>query len=306
MTDYRMPRARGDMLCLGGVSYLLADDAVMQGDVIAYKATAHGLGPWTDIQIREFFPHGPGCCIYRRENGELVGAEDHCPMLENKRRAFLKSYQTEAEYFSSLSPGIGAKVEFYQAYGTGYTVRVLPKAVSLEALIQQNPNGFLLEEIKPLLLNLLDQLEKIHRGGFLHLTIQPSQIYFLSEKALLLDYIALWTKENTESLDHFARDISYTAPEIRLQNWKELCPATDLYAVAALLYHLLYGQPLHREAFLTMEPDKTQGIPAPLMMMFRKGLHVLPRKRFAEVGEFRSALLALHLDKDTADKYAAS
>lgn len=293
MSDFRTPRPRGDTLYLEGVPYQLIGDAVIVGDVITYKASTQCSEPWVDLLIKEFFPYTINETVSRKENGTLDFTLFNNQHLEQKRNLFLKCHRIEKERIDRLPSSNGAKISCIKAYGTYYTVRRLSYAITLQSLLAQNPKGFSMENTMPLILKLLDFLECIHNEQLLHLQIHPSQIYLMAGKELTLDCMNLWRKGDTGLLRTISVDLDYTAPEIRLQNWEEISPATDLYSVAALIYHLLYGNTPRKNYFSLIEPCEIQGMPNQIRAFFRKGLHILPRKRFSTVTEFRSALLAL-------------
>lgn len=293
MTDNRKPLLQGDILYLDGVSYLLTGDAVMQGDVIAYKATTPDSGPWDDILIREFFPGHLNHDLFRKENGELQCDKTVRRLFEEKRARFLKGEQIESKYLESLSSATGAKSVCYEEHGTSYSVRRLYKSVALETWMEKDHKAFSLEIVLPLVHNLLDSIESLHREGFLHLAVQPSQLHLLTNNVLFLDHIVLWENGNLDIPEEISRDCFYIAPEIRLQDRKNIGPASDLYAVAAWMCRMLYGRdctPEHFKRELTMQKSPTACF---LLSLFRKGLHILPRKRFSTTDEFRSALRVL-------------
>ena len=142
-----------------------------------------------------------------------------------------------------------------------------------------------------MILKLLDILEDIHSSGLLHLNILPSSIHLLPGGALVLDYIQLWDQKTVDLPENLGYSLSYTAPELRLHNWNEIGPSTDLYAATALLYHLNALSQSQRN-HLFSQPQRNV-LPVLLARMFHKGLHLLPRKRFATVSDFKIALKAL-------------
>lgn len=294
MMDERKPLSCGDTLYLGGVPYRLIGDPVKQGNAIAYRASAPGLGLWKDVLIREYFPLGLQRSVCRKENGELVCEKAARELFEAKGAAFWKGEQAEAKYVSAFLHETGLKTACYHAHGTSYSVRILPQTITLEKFIKQNPGNVSLEKVLPWLLALLDYLEIVHRQGLLHLEIRPSQIYLLTDRAVFLDHVCFWEKGGPDPLDTSEFDweaLSYIAPEIRLQNAGDLCPATDLYSVALIFYRLVYGHRQQQTSLGQQGPMKPQPL-SEQARWFRKNLHVLPRKRCATAAEFKAALLA--------------
>ena len=306
MTEHRKPRLHDEVIVLGGIPYRIwADSAIVQGDLIAYRASVPGQGPWNDVRIRELYPQDEQ--IRRGEDGALQCTAASQALLAQKRAVFHKSQQAEAAQFAAFPPSLGIRSCFYDAYGTSYSVRIFPKSLTLDNLLEQNPDGFPPEEAVPLVLKLLDALEFIHSRGLVHLMVHPSQLYLLSGNLLMLDQISLWPQEMTTVPSGLVCDISYTAPEVRLKDWNEVGPSADLYAAAALLFHLLCGRPFCQEMFSLTPLYERTSVPAQFVPLFHKGLHVLPRKRFATAAEFRAALQDLEWTSDKiSGKNAAS
>lgn len=299
MMDDRIPFPRRNTLYLGGVPYRLMGDPVKEGDVIAYKASAPGMGVWNDILIREYFPAGLQQSICRKNNGDLACEKIAQGLFESNRAVFLRGEQAEAEYVSSFLQETGVKTACYDAYGTSYSVRVLPKTITLEMFMEQNSGGLSLKKGLPWIMALVDFLDKIHRQGLLHLRVMPSQIYLLGERAVFLDHVCFWKKGSHDVPESHGREISYMAPEIRLQNAGDFCPATDLYSVALIFYRLLYGHHPQKNFGLVQESTK---MPSDLAqaLWFRKSLHILPRKRFPTAAAFKTSLLHLEHSSEQA------
>lgn len=290
--DDRIPFSCKNILYLGGIPYRLMGDPVKEGNVIAYKASAPGMGLWNDVLIREYFPLGLNQGICRKASGELACEKNARELFEAKRAVFLRGEQAEAEYISSLPQGTGIKTACYHAYGTSYSVRVLPKTMTLEMFMEQNSTVLSLEKCLPWVMALAAFLEKVHRQGLLHLGVRPSQIYLLTERAVFLDHVCFWKKGDPYLPEYHGQEIACMAPEIRLGNAKDICPATDLYSVALIFCQLLYGhQP--PQPFLHFEdPMQTPSV-FEQALWFRKSLHILPRKRYPTAAEFNASLLRL-------------
>lgn len=291
MLDHRIPRRDGEILLLNSIPCQVVGNAVIQEDVIAYPARVSGLDGWNDILIRELYPRAPDGLIFRCETGGLQCTAAGKRLLAEKREVFLRGQRLEQRQLGRLPTEAGAKSFYCDAYGTSYVVRIFPRSATCETLLEQNPNGLPLEEAVSLILKLLDILEDIHSSGLLHLNILPSSIHLLPGGALVLDYIQLWDQKTVDLPENLGYSLSYTAPELRLHNWNEIGPSTDLYAATALLYHLIFGHSPQRN-HLFSQPQRNV-LPVLLARMFHKGLHLLPHKRFATAAELRTTLLLL-------------
>lgn len=291
MLDNRIPRQHGETLVLNNIPCRLTGNAVIQGDVIVYPAMIAGLGPWNDVLIRELYPRAPNSMISRSRDGGLQYTAAGAGLLAAKREVFFRGQRVEQRQLERLPPEAGAKSFCCEAYGTSYAVRMFPRSATCETLLENNPNGIPLEEAISLILKLLDLLKDIHDNGFLHLKIAPSCLHLLNGGALALDYIQLWDQKSFDPPENLGCSLSYAAPELRLHNWNEIGPTTDLYAATALFYHLLFGHSPQQDQLIGL--PQHNGLPVSLARIFHKGLHLLPRKRFATVEELQAVLLLL-------------
>ena len=95
---------------------------------------------------------------------------------------------------------------------------------------------------------------------------------------------------------------AFMPPEV-LFNYQEINPRADQYSAAAVLYHLLTGPALEppgtigsryssllRRTYLPIR-DRRDDVSAPLAEAIHTALSRSPEKRFADVSEFRQALL---------------
>lgn len=150
------------------------------------------------------------------------------------------------------------------------------------------------------MLSLLEELEQFHRIGNLHLDICPNNILLAGNgatEALILTQCAI-----PGGCALCCRG-GYAAPELVNGQTDAADFSTDLYSVTAVFFHCLMGRKLTlREALLPKAPD---GSDSPLLndappavrsivrRILRKGLNVLPDKRYRSIGVLRRAFREL-------------
>lgn len=173
--------------------------------------------------------------------------------------------------------------------------------VSLEEALREGPLG--IANSLRFVRHVLAALEYAHARDVIHLDVKPSNILINGEKALLTDF-------------GFAKDLAlvaitqqgmslgtpnYMAPEQFRGERSD--PRSDLYAVGAVLYHMLTGAPPYaRDIFRFLTGDRSVELePLPLEMQalaafVTRALEYDPALRFASAGEMSAELSAVFLD----------
>lgn len=145
------------------------------------------------------------------------------------------------------------------------------------------------EEIKGLLLNLLEILDKVHKQGIYHCDIKPGNVLITPEgKTVLIDFGAVRSRE----LPHAgAVQVSpgYSPPEFYPGFRREIGPWTDLYELGATFYRLLSGRipepgdqrsMRDRTQRLALMPALKDLYPQPLLVGVDKALSPSIRDRY--------------------------
>ena len=173
--------------------------------------------------------------------------------------------------------------------------------VNLSEALQEGPLG--VANSLRFVRDVLSALTYAHERDVIHLDIKPSNILINGEKALLTDF-------------GFAKDLAlaaitqqgmslgtpnYMAPEQFSGERRD--PRSDLYAVGAVLYHMLTGAPPYeRDIFRFLTGDRSVQLgPLPeavasLQAFVTKALEYTPEARFASAAEMNRALSDIYLD----------
>ena len=173
--------------------------------------------------------------------------------------------------------------------------------VSLSEALQAGPLGT--ANSLRFIRDVLSALTYAHAQNVIHLDVKPSNILINGEKALLTDF-------------GFAKDLAlasitqqgmslgtpnYMAPEQFTGERSD--PRSDLYAVGAVLYHMLTGAPpFERDIFRFLTGDRTvtlkplPEVAAPLEGFLGRALAYDPAERFESAAEMRAALSHIYLD----------
>lgn len=123
-------------------------------------------------------------------------------------------------------------------------------------------------------------LDYLHLQGFVHTGLCPERVHIDREGRIYLG--GLGTSKRAGEIDFQPILHPYAAPE--QVNPARLSPAADIYALAAILFELLTGQPPADE--LTSPRKLNPAIPDYLARLILQGLSKRPTERFDSAGEF--------------------
>lgn len=155
----------------------------------------------------------------------------------------LKLFLAEAKTLAKFDhPNIVRVRNVFEGNGTAYLVMDYLEGESLNEYMQRKRDRMSERQALDILLPVLDGLEAVHNTGFLHRDIKPHNLY-LSEsgRTILLDFGAARQAigENERS-----RSVVLTpgyAPFEQYHRRGNQGPWTDIYASAAVLYHMVTG-----------------------------------------------------------------
>lgn len=200
---------------------------------ITYRATDMRLQ--MPVAIKEFCP--PGCM--RRDGHIVATASWPAAMHAEGLRRFMQEGRTLARFHH---PNIVRVLFMFEENGTGYLVMEMVEGETLEALLKRT--GILMpRKGLELARRVGEALIEVHKGGLLHLDIKPSNIihtaddrYVLVDFGTARQFVAMSAKPQSVFLTP-----GYSPPE----QYSERAPrtrASDVYSLAATLYHLLTGE----------------------------------------------------------------
>ena len=245
-----------------------------------------------DVAIKEYLPSA----LAFRQDGITV-----LPRTTKMADDFgwgRERFVTEGRTLASLHrvPAIVRVFDFLQSNGTAYIVMELLHGETLEDRIAKN-GKLTAKEVDRILWPLLDGLEQVHNAGFLHRDIKPANILLdAAGNPTLIDFgasRAAMAGRSTALTAIFTP--GYAAAE-QMTSAKQ-GPWTDIYGVAATLYHAITG---HRppSAFDRMLNDAYQplaqlnpaGFSPGVLAGLDAGLAVAARERPQTIAGWRPIL----------------
>jgi len=204
---------------------------------ITYLATESALA--REVTIKEYFPADYAA---RGASGEVAprsrdSAKDYQWGLER----FLEEAQTLARF---IHPNIVRVYRCFRARDTGYMVLHFEEGGSFKAWLKALPRAPRQSELDRIIAPLLDALELVHAGSYLHRDIAPDNIIIRKDGApVLIDFGSARGDMATQS-----RTVSalvkpgYSPYEQYATTGSSQGPWTDIYALGATLYHAIAGR----------------------------------------------------------------
>ncbi len=265
------------------------------------------------VLIKELFPYTTDGSIYRAEEGEQIVVEERGKeYFQLHKSSFCIGNKTHMTHLWENPEAAGGNINSYEKNGTLYSIYSYDGGISLEQYLEEN-KVVNLEQSCMIIQNLLDVLATFHNNGVLHLDISPDNILLLpllegkkevQRRVLLIDYNSSWDK-NCVDLEgmYSGTKRGYSAPEVMLKKINFICPATDLFSVCAVFYHMITGKRLTEEEIQNRKLRQFQiercsvtwlsSVKWKVLEIITKGLWLTPNMRYQTIDEFKEALMDL-------------
>ena len=212
------------------------------------------------VAIKEYFPNQ---LAIRKDDQRVQPQSD----LDKENFRFgLEQFIKESRVLAQLKhPHIVPILHIFQSHSTAYRVMAYEPGQSLAEALKSGGTATQ-AEIVAILPPLLSALKAIHQAGFLHLNVKPNNIYLRDKdnSPILLDFgaarHALGSRNNNLSM----MGTPGYAPLEQYQSIKNQGAWTDIYALGAVLYCAISGNP-PIEAPKRVQAFKLQKQPDPLL-----------------------------------------
>lgn len=156
----------------------------------------------------------------------------------------LSSFLTEARTLAKFRHRNVVQVQtVFEAYNTAYMVMEYEHGESLDQVFKQRGGQLNQAFFEDLLFPVMDGLQDIHDAGFIHRDIKPGNLYIRSDGSpVLIDFgSARQTSQQETSEMTTLVSQGYTPIEQYSSNFGEQGPWTDIYSLAASVYHGITG-----------------------------------------------------------------
>lgn len=192
----------------------------------------------TKVAIKEYLPRE---IAGRSHNGTTV--QPHTESDSDDFRYGLEQFLAEAKALSLFDhPNIVRIRDFFEENLTAYLVMEYVEGISLWEFLKQSQGKIPEKRALELMMPILDGLRAIHAKGFLHRDLKPQNIYVCADgRTILLDFGAarFAAGERSRSLSVVLTPGFAPFEQHRRRGYQG--PWTDIYGVAATLYHSTTG-----------------------------------------------------------------
>lgn len=194
------------------------------------------------VAIKEYLPMNLATRINGRKT-VTVYSEERRSLFEKGRESFAREARRLAMF--NKEEGVITVYHSFEENGTAYFVMEYVEGETVEERVRRK-GRLSCDEVRKIMVPLLDALEKVHEKGIIHRDIAPDNIYVTRDgKVKLLDFGAA---RSTVSDAMTSQSISMIikrgyAPEEQYRGNMQLTPASDVYSVAATIYYMLSGTP---------------------------------------------------------------
>lgn len=280
-----------------------------------------GRGSFGRVYQAEHITKGYSCAIK-----VLHPDLEHSPIMTQYRveerplklQGFVTRFQREIEFLSKLSQHCNAVTQVYMQgqdphFGPFVAMEHL-RGQTLEERIPPHPTIMNPQEALQIMLALCDAMHQIHQADIWHRDLKPANLFLQQSdhSAWTLKVMDLGIAKSPQSHAPNQAKLTqgligtayYCSPE-QIYNQPDLDHRTDLYAMGAIFYEMLTGQPpfpgenpLHVcVAHIREEPEPLHNrrpdlhFPSGLNDVVLRALHKTPEQRFASALAFKQALL---------------
>ena len=260
------------------------------------------------VVLKEYFPR----TLARREEGGTQLVWDEAD--EELYRYGLEQFLKESEALAALDQqNLVREIERFEANGTAYRALEHHAGAMLASVLKQQGGKLAPKTALGIIVPVLNGLQAAHGQDLVHAGITPEAIFLAkSGRPLLIDFrTAQAMLARRMKKPHLLAEEGYAAPEQYLSEGPQ-GPWTDVYGVAATLYHMMTGKVLPA-AYERLEDDpvpqrlqEVKGVPDALCEMLQEALAMEPAERIRSVDELQERLKELAKKKEIKESGPAT
>ena len=268
---------------------------------ITYEAESPITGK--HVAIKEFFPRG---IASRESSTKIVFASRDIDLVHWALKRFESSTTDQCRL---KHPNIVEVIHYLQENDTGYMIMEFVEGKTLDQWLRERKKPPTLDELRPVMLPVLDALSYLHKQKLIHRDIAPDNIMIRPDgRPLIIDFGAIKViEQQTQIRSKTNRSFMvskqfYSPPEQVQDNVDKLDVRADVYATGATIYRALAGRPpsaseerTQQIAFGNGDPMQPLGKLAPQILpemaaVIDRSLSFQAKDRIGSIDELRDAL----------------
>ena len=241
------------------------------------------------IRIREFFPIG----LVERINTFVKPFNDYSFGFDSSKQQFSALARTLARM--NGFNGLLSINDIFEENGTAYYITEYVEAITLRDFLLRNGGILTYDQFRPLIMPLLSTISSLHAVDIIHRGISPDTILVGKDGKLRLTEFCIPDARTART--HLKPSLHKGYAAIEQYGFDgEQGSWTDVYALGALMYRILVGNP-PPEATVRVTDDKmtipaefAKVLPGNALSALANSLEIMPEDRAKTVEEFRNEL----------------
>ena len=243
------------------------------------------------VYIREFLPAG---YISREPMKARVNVD---PSRTEAYEKLMTEFEQMFSFLSSISDmsAMNEIISIFRANNTCYVVEKYEELISFEEYVSHKGGHIEWEDARPLFMPVISLLETLHKNGYGHYAVSPSNIYITrSGKAVLFGFASSYARKQGSLLK--TQLVSGCAAPEQYENNFPIDAITDIYGFMATLFFALTGNlPADAKERITngvllMSTTTVKRLPPHVVTALASGLQVKRENRITDFIELRSQL----------------
>ncbi len=243
------------------------------------------------VYIREFLPAG---YISREPMKAKVNVD---PARTDIYEKLMNDFEQMFTFLSTISDmsAMNEIISIFRANNTCYVVEKCEEVISFEEYISHKGGHIEWEDARPLFMPVISLLETLHKNGYGHYAVSPSNIYITrSGKAVLFGFASAYARKQGSLLK--PQLVSGCAAPEQYENNFPIDAITDIYGFMATLFFALTGNlPANAKERLTngvllMSTTTVKRLPPHVVTALASGLQIKRENRITDFIELRSQL----------------
>ena len=210
---------------------------------------------------------------------------------------FIEEAQTLARF---VHPNIVRVYRYFRANNTGYMVLHWEEGGSLKSWLKNLKRAPRQAELDGILVPLLDALETVHKGDFLHRDIAPDNIIIRKDGSpVLIDFGSARGEiaSHSKTVSALVKP-GYSPYEQYATTSSKQGPWTDIYALGATLYHAVAGKRppdapsrMVTDDYISAREAALRSVPPTFLAAVDKALRLETTERPQSIADWRGSLL---------------